>query len=239
VATLLEGIKLYQCVTNGSLPSSVAQSEMQAFEERADLQFLSEDVTELLAESNEGLQRVKNIVQSLKDFSRTGESNWQMADLHRGLDSTLNIANNELKYKVTIIKQYGELPMIKCLASELNQVFMNLLVNAAQAIQERGSVTIRTERCGQRVAVSISDTGHGIAPEHINRIFEPFFTTKPVGSGTGLGLSLSYGIIKKHGGDIHVSSEMGKGTTFRIELPIDPASAQPPSTASDEPGDAS
>ncbi len=239
VATLLEGIKLYQCVTNGSLPSSVAQSEMQAFEERADLQFLSEDVTELLAESNEGLQRVKNIVQSLKDFSRTGESNWQMADLHRGLDSTLNIANNELKYKVTIIKQYGELPMIKCLASELNQVFMNLLVNAAQAIQDRGSVTIRTERCGQRVAVSISDTGHGIAPEHINRIFEPFFTTKPVGSGTGLGLSLSYGIIKKHGGDIHVSSETGKGTTFRIELPIDPASAQPPSTASDEPGDAS
>jgi PAS domain S-box-containing protein len=239
VATLLEGIKLYQCVTNGSLPSSVAQSEMQAFEDRADLQFLSEDVTELLAESNEGLQRVKNIVQSLKDFSRTGESNWQMADLHRGLDSTLNIANNELKYKVTIIKQYGELPMIKCLASELNQVFMNLLVNAAQAIQDRGSVTIRTERCGQRVAVSISDTGHGIAPEHINRIFEPFFTTKPVGSGTGLGLSLSYGIIKKHGGDIHVSSETGKGTTFRIELPIDPASAQPPSTASDEPGDAS
>ncbi len=239
VATLLEGIKLYQCVTNGSLPSSVAQSEMQAFEERADLQFLSEDVTELLAESNEGLQRVKNIVQSLKDFSRTGESNWQMADLHRGLDSTLNIANNELKYKVTIIKQYGELPMIKCLASELNQVFMNLLVNAAQAIQERGSVTIRTERCGQRVAVSISDTGHGIAPEHINRIFEPFFTTKPVGSGTGLGLSLSYGIIKKHGGDIHVSSEMGKGTTFRIELPIDPASAQPPNNASGEPGEAS
>lgn len=239
VATLLEGIKLYQCITNGSLPSSVAQSEMQAFEERADLQFLSEDVTELLAESNEGLQRVKNIVQSLKDFSRTGESNWQMADLHRGLDSTLNIANNELKYKVTIIKQYGELPMIKCLASELNQVFMNLLVNAAQAIQDRGSVTIRSERCGQRVAVSISDTGHGIAPEHINRIFEPFFTTKPVGSGTGLGLSLSYGIIKKHGGDIHVSSEMGKGTTFRIELPIDPASAQAPSKASGEPGEAS
>ncbi len=239
VATLLEGIKLYQCVTNGKLPSSVAQSEVQAFEERADLQFLSEDVTELLAESNEGLQRVKNIVQSLKDFSRTGESNWQMADLHRGLDSTLNIANNELKYKVTIIKQYGELPMIKCLASELNQVFMNLLVNAAQAIQERGSVTIRTERCGPRVAVCISDTGHGIAPEHINRIFEPFFTTKPVGSGTGLGLSLSYGIIKKHGGDIHVSSETGKGTTFRIELPIDPASAQPPCKASGQPGEAS
>lgn len=239
VATLLEGIKLYQCVTSGNLPSSVAQSELKSFEDRADLQFLSEDVTELLAESNEGLQRVKSIVQSLKDFSRTGESNWQMADLHRGLDSTLNIANNELKYKVTIIKEYGELPMVKCLASELNQVFMNLLVNAAQAIHDRGSVTIRTERVGQRVAVSISDTGHGIAPEHINRIFEPFFTTKPVGSGTGLGLSLSYGIIKKHGGDIHVSSAPGRGTTFRIELPIDPASAQPSSMASGEPGEAS
>ncbi|ALU90861.1 ATP-binding protein [Herbaspirillum rubrisubalbicans] len=239
VATLLEGIKLYQCVAGGKLPSSVAQSELQSFEDRADLQFLSEDVTELLSESNEGLQRVKNIVQSLKDFSRTGESNWQMADLHRGLDSTLNIANNELKYKVNIVKQYGELPMVKCLASELNQVFMNLLVNAAQAISERGSVTIRTERHGDRVAVSISDTGHGIAPEHINRIFEPFFTTKPVGSGTGLGLSLSYGIIKKHGGDIHVCSEPGQGTTFRIELPIDPASVQTPVGVMGEPGEAS
>ncbi len=223
VATLLEGIKLYQCVLGGALPASVAQSELQGFEDRADLQYLSQDVTELLSESNEGLQRVKNIVQSLKDFSRTGESNWQMADLHRGLDSTLNIANNELKYKVTVVKQYGELPMVRCLASELNQVFMNLLVNAAQAISDKGVVTLRTERCGDRVAISISDTGHGIAPEHINRIFEPFFTTKPVGSGTGLGLSLSYGIIKKHGGDIRVCSAPGRGTTFRIELPIDPA----------------
>lgn len=224
VATLLEGIKLYQCMLGGALPRELADSQLKDFEQRADLAFLSEDVTDLLAESNEGLQRVRNIVQSLKDFSRTGESNWQMADLHQGLDSTLNIANNELKYKVSVVKQYGELPMIKCLASELNQVFMNLLVNAAQAISDHGTVTIRTSRHGDRVRVAISDTGHGIKPENINRIFEPFFTTKPVGSGTGLGLSLSYGIIKKHGGDILVDSDAGKGTTFTIELPIDPGS---------------
>lgn len=239
VATLLEGIQLYRCLQGGALPAAVAQEQLHSFEERADLAFLSEDVTELLAESNEGLQRVRNIVQSLKDFSRTGESNWQMTDLHRGLDSTLNIANNELKYKVSIVKQYGELPLIKCLASELNQVFMNLLVNAAQAISERGTVTIRTAREGDQVSVSISDTGHGIAPENLNRIFEPFFTTKPVGSGTGLGLSLSYGIVKKHGGDIRVSSQLGCGTTFTIVLPIDPASVQAQSSATATSGEAS
>nr|WP_198983482.1 ATP-binding protein [Herbaspirillum sp. ASV7] len=239
VATLLEGIKLYQCILGGALPRDMADGEVRSFEQRADLAYLSEDVTDLLGESNEGLQRVRNIVQSLKDFSRTGESNWQMADLHQGLDSTLNIANNELKYKVSVVKHYGELPMVKCLASELNQVFMNLLVNAAQAISDKGIVTIRTGRIGDKVSISISDTGHGIKPENLNRIFEPFFTTKPVGSGTGLGLSLSYGIIKKHGGHIHVHSETGQGTTFTIELPIDPANVLKPEGAGDSPGGAS
>ena len=176
--------------------------------------------------SNEGLQRVKNIVQSLKDFSRTGESNWQMADLHRGLDSTLNIANNELKYKVTIVKQYGELPMIKCLASELNQVFMNLLVNAAQAMgAERGTITVRTGCANDKVWIEVADNGCGIPAQSLQKIFDPFYTTKPVGQGTGLGLSLSYGIIKRHCGEIHVHSEVGVGTTFRVELPVRQAQA--------------
>lgn len=232
VSTLLEGMALEKRIIVGTALSAEAKASLASFEQRADLDFLQQDVAELLDESNEGLQRVKGIVQSLKDFSRTGESDWQMADLHRGLDSTLNIANNELKYKVSVAKNYGKLPLVKCLASELNQVFMNLLVNAAQAISDKGTITIETASQDGWVTISISDTGHGIPPEHLNRIFEPFFTTKPVGSGTGLGLSLSYGIVQKHHGRIDVRSDAGKGTTFTISIPVDPTNAQARSTTS-------
>jgi signal transduction histidine kinase len=141
------------------------------------------------------------------------------------MDSTLNIVSNELRYKATIDKQYGTLPEITCLASQLNQVFMNLLVNAGQAIKEQGVIAIRsgTEQDGSWVWISVADNGAGIAPEHLNRIFEPFFTTKPVGSGTGLGLSLSYGIVQRHGGRIEVASQLGKGTRFTVHLPVKPA----------------
>jgi signal transduction histidine kinase len=145
-----------------------------------------------------------------------------MTDLHQGLESTINIAHNEIKYKATVVKEYGDLPLVKCLASQLNQVFMNLIVNAAQAIKESGVITIRTGVDNGWVRVSIADTGAGIAPENLSRIFEPFFTTKPVGQGTGLGLSLSYNIVNKHGGRIEVESEMGKGTTFTVYLPVEP-----------------
>jgi two-component system, NtrC family, sensor kinase len=170
----------------------------------------------------DGLKRVKDIVQSLKDFSHVGETDWQMADLHQGIDSTLTIANNGFKYKAKIDKQYGQLPPVKCLVSQLNQVFMNLIVNASHAIEESGVISIRTGVNGDWVWITVSDTGTGIAPEHLSRIFEPFFTTKPVGQGTGLGLSLSYNIVKKHGGRIEVQSELGKGTSFTVHLPIDP-----------------
>lgn len=197
--------------------------EGKAVAEKIDLDFLRSDIPALLAESKEGLNRVRKIVQDLKDFSRVGEVHWQLADLHQGLDSTLNIVNNEIKYKSTVTKQYGVLPQIYCLPSQLNQVFMNLLVNAAQAIETRGEIVIRTECSGtDAVRVSISDTGRGIAPEHRNRLFEPFFTTKPVGKGTGLGLSLAWGIIARHHGRIEVASEVGKGSTFTITLPIKP-----------------
>ncbi len=196
--------------------------QLAALRQRADLDFLKEDVTDLVRESMDGLKRVKDIVQALKDFSHVGETEWQIADLHQGLDSTLNIVSNELKYKATIEKQYGVLPPIKCLASQLNQVFMNLLVNAGHAIKERGTIRISTGAADGWVWVEVADTGGGIAPEHLNRIFEPFFTTKPVGSGTGLGLSLSYGIVNKHGGKIEVVSELGKGTRFTVRLPQTP-----------------
>lgn len=188
-----------------------------------DYAFIKDDVGHLMTESRDGLARVKKIVQDLKDFSRVGEAEWQWADLHVGLDSTLNIVWNELKYKCKVSKQYGELPEIYCLPSQLNQVFMNLLVNAAQAIETRGEVTIRTGREGDKVWVEVADTGKGIAQENLARIFEPFFTTKPVGQGTGLGLSLSNSIVVKHQGRFEVASEVGKGTTFRIILPIKPA----------------
>jgi signal transduction histidine kinase len=172
-------------------------------------------------ESKDGITRVKNIVQNLKDFSHVDASDeWHYADLHSGINSTLNIVNNEIKYKANVVKEYGAIPEVECLLSQLNQVFMNLLVNAAHAIEERGTITIRTGQKGDEVWVEVTDTGKGIAPEHLKKIFDPFFTTKPIGKGTGLGLSLSYGIVQKHHGRIEVQSEIGKGTIFRVWLPI-------------------
>lgn len=199
------------------------QKEMQLLREERDFDFVREDIFKLLAESKDGLARVRKIVQDLRTFSRVGEQEWQEADLHEGLDSTLNIVWNELKYKCEVVKDYGDLPPVYCLISQLNQVFMNLLVNAGHAIAVKGTITIRTRQLDEaRVSVEISDTGCGIAPENLNRIFEPFFTTKPVGKGTGLGLSLAYGIIQRHQGTIVVTSEPGHGSTFRVILPIRP-----------------
>lgn len=127
---------------------------------------------------------------------------------------------NEIKYKAEVVKKYGVLPEVECLPFQLNQVFLNLFVNAAQAIKEQGIITICTGAEKESVWVAISDSGQGITPENLSRIFEPFFTTKPVGKGTGLGLSLSYSIVQKHHGRIEVSSKVGEGTTFRVVLPV-------------------
>ncbi len=194
--------------------------EIEAVKRAVDIRYLKDDIPELLAESKDGLDRVKKIVLDLKEFSHFGHSDWQYADLHRGLDSTLNVVWNELKYKVQVVKEYGQMPEIECLPSELNQVFLNILVNAGHAIAEEGIITIRTGFEGQQIWVAIADNGCGIDPAHVKRIFDPFFTTKPVGRGTGLGLSLSYGIIKRHNGRIDVESELGRGTLFRIWLPM-------------------
>ncbi|MDD3484223.1 PAS domain S-box protein [Azovibrio restrictus] len=217
---LLQGYEVAVMALPEAHPARLAALELK---KRKDLEFLQEDMPALMAESGDGISRVRQIVADLKDFSRVEPSQeWQWADLHQGLESTLNIVNNEIKYKADVVKEYGDLPEIECLPSQLNQVFMNLLVNAAHAMgPERGRITLRTGReDGNRVWVEVHDTGSGIKPEHLSRIFDPFFTTKPVGQGTGLGLSLSYGIIQKHGGDIQVRSQLGQGTTFRIVLPV-------------------
>ncbi|MFC5300924.1 ATP-binding protein [Azospira restricta] len=215
----------------GEPPSEIAAQRAALAKLKADLDFayLREDIFNLVGESREGLARVKRIVQDLKNFSRVGENEWQWADLHQGIDSTLNIVWNELKYKCTVIKDYGELPPVYCLISQLNQVFMNLLVNASQAIETRGEVVIRTRRVGDdMVSVEVADTGTGISEDNLKRIFDPFFTTKPVGTGTGLGLSLAYSIVERHHGRIEVDSKPGEGTTFRVLLPVAPAAATPP-----------
>ncbi len=204
-----------------SITDPVILDALAATKKDKDLAFLCEDMPNLLRESLEGINRVRKIVQDLRDFSRSGEHDaWEWFDLRQGLERTLSIVWNELKYKADVRRELGEIPDVFCLPSQLNQVFMNLLVNAAQAIDAHGTVTIRTWAKADQVYVEISDTGCGIKAEHLNRIFEPFFTTKPIGKGTGLGLSISYGIIQKHGGEIQVESPPGQGTTFRISLPV-------------------
>ncbi|WP_169741289.1 ATP-binding protein [Andreprevotia chitinilytica] len=190
---------------------------------RIELNYLREDIVALLAESHDGLRRVKKIVQDLKEFSHVDDAEWQQADLHRGLDSTLNIIASELQH-VTITRQYGELPDVECLPLELNQAFLNMLLNAAQATTAHGGaggeIRIRTGKTDGEVWIEIADNGCGITPQHLPRIFDPFFTTRAIGEGAGLGLSLAYGIVKKHHGRIDVESAVGTGTTFRISLPV-------------------
>nr|WP_313951836.1 ATP-binding protein [Accumulibacter sp.] len=188
-----------------------------------DYDHLKQDVADLLRESRGGLERVRKIVLDLKNFSRVDKPDWEWSDIHECLDSTLNIVWNELKYHCTVTRNYGSLPQIRCLPSQLNQVFMNLLVNAGQAIEGNGEITITTESVGDAaVRVKISDTGAGIEPQALASVFSPFFTTKPIGKGTGLGLSLTWGIVERHGGKIEVSSAPGKGATFTVTLPLEP-----------------
>lgn len=219
LADVFELVSAYEAVED-IISDPEKQQALVKLKEKLEIDFLKQDLQDLMQESEEGVRRVKQIVQDLKDFSHVDETDWQWADLHSGMDSTLNIAHNETKYKAEIIKEYGELPQVECIISQLNQVFMNLLVNAAHAIEDHGTITIRTGTEGEGVLIEISDTGKGMDEATLKKIFDPFFTTKPVGKGTGLGLSLSYGIIQKHGGNISVESKVGKGTTFIIWLPV-------------------
>ena len=192
-----------------------------------DLAFIREDITSLIGETNQCIDRVSKIVHDLKNFSHVDrEDIWEVCDVHRGLDSAVNVAWNEFKFNCEIRKEYGDLPPVECLPSQLNQVFLNLLVNSAHAITSKGIITLRSGVRGDEVWLEVSDTGAGIPAENIARIFDPFFTTKPAGKGTGLGLSISCNIVNKHHGRIEVDSQVGVGTTFRIWLPV----RQPPET---------
>lgn len=182
------------------------------------------DLDSIATDSFSGAERIKGIVQNLRLFSRLDEAELKEVDVHEGIESTIRLLSQYFTTpSIELRRVYGSLPRISCYAGQLNQVWMNLLVNAAQAIgQSRGEVTIRTSSREHTVDVSVSDTGRGIAPEHINRIFDPFFTTKVVGEGTGLGLSISHGIITRHGGRLTVKSAVGRGTTFNVVIPVRP-----------------
>ncbi|MBN2653693.1 MAG: DUF3365 domain-containing protein [Nitrospirae bacterium] len=196
------------------------QEEISSAMKSLKISYIIEDTGSLVSESLEGAERVKRIVQDMKSFSRVDQSEQKLANINEGLDSTINIIWNELKYKTTLKKEYGDIPFTKCNLGQLNQVFMNILVNAAQAIPKQGEITVKTWSEGNHIFVQISDTGIGIPPEKLNRIFEPFYTTKEVGKGTGLGLSIAFDIIKKHSGEISAQSEVGKGTIFTIKIPM-------------------
>ena len=188
--------------------------------EEVEIDFLREDLPLLLDECADGLGRVKKIVQDLKDFSRVDHAEWQQADLNVGLESTLNVVRHEVKYKAEVIKKLASLPPVMCLAAQLNQVFMNLIVNAAHAIADKGTITLLSGAEQDWAWVQVEDTGCGMSAEVQRRMCEPFFTTKDVGKGTGLGMSLSFSIVQKHGGTIQVHSAVGQGTAIRVWLPV-------------------
>jgi two-component system, NtrC family, sensor kinase len=218
---LFELLKAYESLERSCPDDQVEKQNSIKVKQDIDYAFLIDDVESLLEESKEGIVRVKQIVNDLKDFSHVDEVEWQWADLHKGIESTLNIVNNEIKYKADVIKEYGDLPMVECIPSQINQIVMNLCVNACHAIEERGTITIRTSQPDDNhVLLQVTDTGKGISEQNLKKIFDPFFTTKPVGQGTGLGLSLSISIIETHHGKISAESEIGKGTTFNVLLPI-------------------
>ena len=216
---LLKLIDLYQ--ENSDVLSPDAKAKIESLRKEIDLDFLRGDIKDLIKSCVEGTQRTKNIVLDLKNFSRMEEMVLTQFDIPKEIDTTLNILNNKYKNRITVVKNYSpDVPKIEAYGGQLNQVFMNILDNAQDAMGESGTLTINTFKEGENVKIEFIDTGKGIPPENLKKVFDPFFTTKPVGKGTGLGMSISYRVIKDHKGRIDVESEVGKGTKFTVILPI-------------------
>lgn len=218
--SVFDMLSVYELAEPGLAES--AATLIRCAREQSQLAFLREDIPVLMAESRDGMERVGKIVQSLKDFSRADtEQIWEPADLHRGIESTMTIIASEVRRVADVVREYGELPLVECIPSQLNQVVMNLLVNAVHATgPERGRIVIRTGMAGGDAWIEVQDSGCGIPVDVLPRIFDPFFTTKAVGKGTGLGLSLSYGIVQRHQGRIDVTTAQGEGSIFRVTLPV-------------------
>ena len=194
--------------------------KINAINEKHDVEFILSDTGEIINECLFGMDKVKKIIQSLKNFSHAGEDKKELTDINACIKEAIIIVWNELKYHCELDTHYGEIPSTFCYPNQLNQIFMNLLINAGHAIKEKGIIRVETKSEGDLILISIADNGCGIDEEHLSQLFNPFFTTKPVGQGTGLGLSISYGIMESHGGKIEVESTVGEGTCFTIHLPI-------------------
>ncbi|MEO1147072.1 MAG: ATP-binding protein [Cyanobacteria bacterium J06638_22] len=218
IRDLLELVQEYQqCYPN-------PDTDMQAAIEKADLEFIREDLPRTLSSMQLGSDRIRKLVLSLRNFSRLDEAEIKAVDLHEGIENTLVILNHRLKQEVEIVKGYGTLPLVDCYPAQLNQVFMNILLNALDALEshqvEAPQIVIRTEVLSDhQIRITISDNGPGIPPDVLHRVFDPFFTTKPVGLGTGLGLGICYQIMEKHQGTIQAFSSIGQGAKFVITLP--------------------
>ncbi|QIZ71270.1 ATP-binding protein [Oxynema aestuarii] len=219
---------LFKLVTLYQGQSVAANEEIEALEQDLDLDFLREDLPNMLRSMHRGTERIEKIVQSLRNFSRLDESELKMVDLHEGLESTLVMVHSKLDDRIEVVKDYGDLPEVECYPAQLNQVFLNVIQNAIDAVLDRDDlpenkrqICIITRQLDRdRVQVRIEDNGAGIPVEIQNKIFDPFFTTKPVGRGTGLGLAVSYRIIEQHGGTVQISSQVGRGTQVTIALSV-------------------
>ncbi len=218
LAALLELLAAYK-ESESLLPADRLEA-LKQLRQRIDLDFLERDLAKLILQCRDGTTRVKAIVKNLLTFSHADQGKLEIADLHHELESAITLASHGIKRKVTVVKAFSDIPKIECRPLQLGQVFVNLLVNAAHSIDKHGTITVRTGTGDAGVWIEIADTGGGISSEDLPRIFDPFFTTKAVGSGTGLGLSLSYRIVQDHQGRLTVTSVVGKGTTFRIWLPL-------------------
>lgn len=213
-------INIIDAYSSGDDPKAPNRRRGDVYQQDQRFQKAVETLYQLIASCKEGAERVKKIVLDLRVFSRTDDLGLVLADIHQGTESALNLLVKYYQNRITIHRDYGNLPLVECYPSQINQVLLNLLQNAAQAIRQQGEVWIKTEAEQGWVRIIIRDNGCGIADDHLSRIFDPFFTTKPVGTGTGLGLSISYGIIEKHGGKIRVASVINQGSEFTIELPL-------------------
>jgi signal transduction histidine kinase len=218
VRNLMRLLKFYDGV---SLPAEIAD-QAAAIKEEIGYELAVDDLEPMFSDCREGAERILDIVKNLKTFSRLDEADFKKTDLHEGIDSTIRILSRYFTSEnIKLVRDYCEPIHIDAYSGQLNQVWMNLLGNAAQAVKENGGeVRVQTRRDGGFVTVSVSDTGKGIPKENLDRIFDPFFTTKPVGEGTGLGLSISFGIVRRHQGEIKVQSEVAKGTTMTVRLPV-------------------
>lgn len=218
VEELKELVDFYESIDVSDETAAAAAS----LKDRIDYPASMGDLYSIISDCREGAERIRDIVQNLRTFSRLDEAEFKKSDIHEGIDSTIRLLSQYFTVdNISLHRDYGDIPQVEAFGGQINQVWMNLLVNAAQSVSAKGGeVRVTTYTENEFVIVSVSDTGTGIAPEHLSRIFDPFYTTKPVGDGTGLGLSISFGIVKRHNGTITVKTEVNEGTTFTVKLPI-------------------